>query len=138
MCESHDEADYGCRRSTGSGVEHETGERRSSRSYFPPQLISNLEHDMTCSNCGKRMSSRRENVPYDVRGLSGVTLVDVEVWRCSCCEEYEVVIPQIEDLHRTLARVVARVKRPVEVGHDLAPGFSHGNGDRETVSLSAV
>lgn len=70
---------------------------------------------MTCSNCGKRMSSRRENVPYDVRGLSGVTLVDVEVWRCSCCEEYEVVIPQIEDLHRTLARVVARVKRPSSI-----------------------
>jgi hypothetical protein len=61
---------------------------------------------MTYSNCGKRMSSRRENVPYDVRE--------------GCSEGEEAILHKVEE------------------GHDLAPGFSHGNGDRETVSLSAV
>jgi putative zinc finger/helix-turn-helix YgiT family protein len=66
-----------------------------------------MEKNMNCSNCGKAMSSGHENVKYDACGLSYVTLVDVEVRRCSACGEYEVVIPRMEELHRTLARAVA-------------------------------
>jgi putative zinc finger/helix-turn-helix YgiT family protein len=50
------------------------------------------------------MASGRENVPY--RALPGVVLVGVEVRRCPNCGEYEVVIPRIEELDRTIGRAV--------------------------------
>jgi putative zinc finger/helix-turn-helix YgiT family protein len=54
------------------------------------------------------MTSKRETVKYDASGLSGVTLVNVEVRRCPKCGAYEVVIPHIEQLHRLLADSVIR------------------------------
>ena len=52
------------------------------------------------------MKTKRENYRYDAVGLPGITLKDIEVSRCQKCGEYEVAIPQIEDLHRTIARAV--------------------------------
>ncbi|MGA7743418.1 MAG: type II TA system antitoxin MqsA family protein [Polyangia bacterium] len=68
------------------------------------------EEAMTCSNCGSKMSSRRENFKYTACGLDYVTLVNVEVLRCKDCGECEVVIPKIEELHRVLALIVAQGK----------------------------
>jgi putative zinc finger/helix-turn-helix YgiT family protein len=65
---------------------------------------------MTCSNCGSKMSSRRENFKYTACGLNYVTLVNVEVLRCTDCGEWEVVIPKVEELHRVLAQIVAKGK----------------------------
>jgi len=53
---------------------------------------------MNCSNCGKPMSSKRENAKYDSCGLDYVTLLDVEVRRCHDCGEQETVIPNVEGL----------------------------------------
>lgn len=64
---------------------------------------------MNCSNCGKPMSSKRENVKYDSCGLDYVTLLDVEVRRCHDCGEQETVIPNVEGLHLALARAVAHL-----------------------------
>ena len=55
----------------------------------------------TCFNCGHKMRTRRENVPF--LGLPGVVLVGVPVHRCPNCGEYEVTIPNIDELHRVLA-----------------------------------
>jgi putative zinc finger/helix-turn-helix YgiT family protein len=54
------------------------------------------------------MTAGQENFRYDRCGLPHVTLVNDEVRRCRKCGEYEVVIPQIEQLHRLLAFVLAR------------------------------
>ncbi len=62
---------------------------------------------MTCLQCGGAMTTARENFKYDASGLPGITLVGVEVSRCPQCGEFEVSIPQIEELHRMLARAVA-------------------------------
>ncbi len=52
------------------------------------------------------MASRRENYAYTVSGLPSVTLVAVEVRRCGSCGEHEVVIPRVDELHRTIALAV--------------------------------
>ncbi len=61
---------------------------------------------MTCTECGAKMTSARETVKYDASGLPGVTLRGVEVRRCRQCGAYELVLPQIEELHRLLAAIV--------------------------------
>jgi putative zinc finger/helix-turn-helix YgiT family protein len=63
---------------------------------------------MTCMVCGAEMTTGRENFRYDACGLPGVTLMGVEVSRCPQCGEYEVAIPQIEDLHRAIAQALIR------------------------------
>jgi putative zinc finger/helix-turn-helix YgiT family protein len=63
---------------------------------------------MTCLVCGAEMKTGWENVRYDACGLPGVTLMDVEVSRCPQCGEYEVAIPQIDDLHKAIAQAVIR------------------------------
>ena len=63
---------------------------------------------MKCLECGTNMKATRENVKYDASGLSGVTLQDVEVRRCPNCGEYEVVIPHLENLHRSIAQTIAQ------------------------------
>jgi putative zinc finger/helix-turn-helix YgiT family protein len=68
------------------------------------------EEAMTCANCGNKMTSKRENHKYTACGLAYVTLMNVEVLRCKACGEWEVVIPRIEELHRTLAVAVAQGK----------------------------
>ncbi len=68
---------------------------------------------MNCMQCGTRMRSARENHRYDASGLAGVTLVGVEVVRCPKCEEYEVTIPRIEELHRLIA--LALINKPARL-----------------------
>jgi putative transcriptional regulator len=65
---------------------------------------------MICSNCGNKMSSRRENYKYTACGLDYVTLVNLEVRKCKECGGVEAVIPRIQELHRVLAQTIA--KRP--------------------------
>lgn len=63
---------------------------------------------MTCTACGGQLKSRREDYRYDLSGLPGITLVDVEVRRCGRCGDYEVAIPRIDALHRAIAQAVIR------------------------------
>lgn len=58
-------------------------------------------HPDICFNCGHKMRTRRENVPF--LGLPGVVLVGIPVKRCPSCGEHEVAIPNIDELHRVLA-----------------------------------
>lgn len=103
-----------------------------------------MEPNVTCTACTRQMKTKRENYRYDAVGLPGITLKGVEVSRCSNCGEYEVVIPHIEDLHRTIARVViAKRERltPAEirflrkyVGWSGADFAAHVGATPETVS----
>ena len=65
---------------------------------------------MKCPNCRAEMKSGRENYKDDMCGLPGITLLGVEVRRCPACGEDEVVIPDIEGLHRAIAHAVIRKK----------------------------
>ena len=56
------------------------------------------------------MKTRRENYRYDECGLSNVMLVAVPVARCPRCGNYEVSIPNIEGLHRLIARTLIEKK----------------------------
>jgi putative zinc finger/helix-turn-helix YgiT family protein len=67
--------------------------------------------EMTCLDCGTKMRTRRELVPFDKPiGLSGVRLHTL-VARCPKCGAFEVLIPDLEGLHRAIARALV-AKRP--------------------------
>jgi putative zinc finger/helix-turn-helix YgiT family protein len=99
---------------------------------------------MTCFVCGSRMKTKRENYRYDAVGLPGITLQGVEVSRCGKCGEYEVAIPRIEELHRSIAQAVISKKErltPAEIrflrkqlGWTGAEFAGHFGAARETVS----
>lgn len=63
---------------------------------------------MKCTACGGKMTARREDYKYEACGLSGITLLGIEVRRCKECEEYEVVIPRIQELHQLIATKLIR------------------------------
>jgi putative zinc finger/helix-turn-helix YgiT family protein len=99
---------------------------------------------VTCAVCGTPMKAKRENFRYDAVGLPGVTLKDVEVNRCPRCGDYEVAIPNIEELHRAIAHaVIAKRERltPAEIrflrkylGWSGADFAAHIGSTPETVS----
>lgn len=61
---------------------------------------------MTCLECGGTMRTRRELVPFDRPiGLPGVRL-STFVARCQKCGTYEVMLPNVEGLHQTIARAL--------------------------------
>jgi putative zinc finger/helix-turn-helix YgiT family protein len=61
---------------------------------------------MKCTECGATMKVRKESYRYDESGLKHVTLVGVEVVRCPRCDNYEISIPHIEELHRLIAKIL--------------------------------
>lgn len=66
---------------------------------------------MKCQSCGKdTMKAKRENWLYDDSGLPGITLLGVEVRRCTACGETELVLPRVEDLHSAIA--VSVIEKP--------------------------
>lgn len=68
---------------------------------------------MRCEQCGGRTKTTRENFRYTASGLPNVTLVGVSVTRCPKCGAFEVEIPRVEELHRTIARAVVKKPAPL-------------------------
>lgn len=64
-----------------------------------------------CYECGGRVTSSREVVPF--KSLPGVLLGGVEVHRCQECKEFEVVIPNINALEAELVRFL--VQKPCKL-----------------------
>lgn len=62
---------------------------------------------MNCETCNQPMKAGKENYRYTECGLDTVTLINVNVWRCAACGNYEVAIPAMERLHRFIARSLA-------------------------------
>jgi putative zinc finger/helix-turn-helix YgiT family protein len=67
---------------------------------------------MKCK-CGSEMKVKKENYQYTESGLDNVILQGVEVRRCPKCGSWEVVLPRLAELHRTLARAVATGSSPL-------------------------
>ncbi len=62
---------------------------------------------MKCDACGAEFGPSQSGVvPYRC-GLPNVTLVNVQVRRCTACDNYAVDIPHVDALHRCLAHAVA-------------------------------
>jgi len=68
---------------------------------------------VTCVRCAGAMRAARGTHRYTETGLSNVVLVDVEIRTCSACGERELVTPQLEVLHRAIARALIRQAAPL-------------------------
>ena len=68
---------------------------------------------MNCGQCGGPTTTARENFHYTASGPPNVTLIGVQVTRCSKCRASEVEIPRIEELHRTIAGAVVAKRAPL-------------------------
>lgn len=62
------------------------------------------ENENKCVMCAAQLTPHREN--YPLKALPGTVLRDITVWRCGECGEYEVEIPRLEALLRTVAGMV--------------------------------
>jgi putative zinc finger/helix-turn-helix YgiT family protein len=65
---------------------------------------------MNCTVCRAKMTSERGDVDFDASGLP-VILRGIETRVCPSCGEREVVVPNIEGLHRLLATILVRKPR---------------------------
>jgi putative zinc finger/helix-turn-helix YgiT family protein len=65
---------------------------------------------MNCMQCGTKLKTKRESYLYDRDGIKA-TLLGVPVHRCPECGDFEVEIPRIEELNRTLAGAIIRKPR---------------------------
>jgi len=67
---------------------------------------------LRCAYCGSDMTLEREDRPFREAGLSQLTLVDVEVARCSRCPYSRLGVKEPEALHRAIAEfLIARRER---------------------------
>ncbi|WIG94256.1 type II toxin-antitoxin system MqsA family antitoxin [Myxococcus sp. SDU36] len=63
---------------------------------------------MKCESCGgELLETRLDSYHFDESGLEDVILVGVVERRCEKCDEREVVIPKLKELHRTIAKALA-------------------------------
>ncbi|ABF90667.1 conserved domain protein [Myxococcus xanthus DK 1622] len=63
---------------------------------------------MKCESCGgELLETRLDSYHFDESGLEDVILVGVIERRCEKCNEREVVIPRLKELHRTIAKALA-------------------------------
>ena len=72
----------------------------------------NMEEElMRCMSCGNDgMTVRRKDVEYGWSGLDNVVLLNVEIATCPNCNDEEVALPRVAELHRVLAECL--VKKP--------------------------
>ena len=63
---------------------------------------------MRCFDCGTDLRVKREPHKYSLHPKWSITIADAEVRRCPKCGYFEVVIPRLDALHRTIAAEVIR------------------------------
>jgi hypothetical protein len=64
---------------------------------------------------------------YTECGLSNVVLKGIQVFHCAKCGEEEIVIPNIEELHRLIANLVPRKRTSGTNGEHFSMMFSNGS-----------
>lgn len=69
--------------------------------------------ETTCIECGETMERHIEDVPFDP-ALPGIVLAGIAVFRCPKCGYYEVEIPHLDDLHRSIALHLVRQSRRLQ------------------------
>lgn len=74
---------------------------------------------MKCLNCGQTMGKKKiDRYHYTECGLPKIYLKNMKALRCPSCDEEEVEVPNIEQLHAAIARDIALQKerlRPEEI-----------------------
>lgn len=61
---------------------------------------------MKCLDCGSAMRVKQETVPFEKTvGVPGVWIV-TDVARCPKCGNFEVIVADLEGLHRAIARTI--------------------------------
>jgi putative zinc finger/helix-turn-helix YgiT family protein len=64
---------------------------------------------MKCPVCGSaELTITHEPYKYDESGLPNVTLANIEIRRCGKCGEELPAIPRVAELHKAIARALAR------------------------------
>lgn len=61
------------------------------------------EESIKCSNCGSEAKVSVGTYPFNESGLSGVTLIGIELIECEACQNVDPIIPDVNDLMRALA-----------------------------------
>ncbi len=67
---------------------------------------------MKCFECGAIMRAQNEAYLYDRYGMK-VTLLGLEVRRCGKCGDFEVVIPEVEELDRVITKALIKKDTPL-------------------------
>ncbi len=63
---------------------------------------------MKCTNCGQSLKpSKVDNYHYTECGLNNIYLKNIVELKCKHCDDFEVVIPNLEILHNLIAHDVA-------------------------------
>lgn len=66
---------------------------------------------MKCHDCGATMKKKILEHHYVECGLQNIILKNAEQFGCPQCNEGELVIPNLEQLHQLIARVIASQKQ---------------------------
>jgi len=66
--------------------------------------MTKREEEVTiCSNCGSEGKVTVGSYPFKESGLTGVTLIGIELIECEACQNVDPIIPDVNDLMRALA-----------------------------------
>lgn len=68
---------------------------------------------MKCYSCGSKMISSKETYNYSESGIPYLYLANVEVRKCTKCNEKAVVLPRIDELHGVIANMLLCKKVPL-------------------------
>ncbi len=69
---------------------------------------------MKCYSCDSEMRSERRKYHYTECGLDNVYLDNVRVFVCDKCNEEEVSLPCVPDLHMLLGKIIVSQKQPLD------------------------
>lgn len=64
-----------------------------------------------CMVCGAKLKKEKSSYHYVDSGLKSVYLQGLDILKCVECGEEEIVIPNLEQLHDLIAKIVARQKQ---------------------------
>jgi len=68
---------------------------------------------MKCMSCNTDMARHEGEYHYAECGLDNVYLLGVDWWRCPSCGNEAAAIPEMEQLHRLIARMLVRREYPL-------------------------
>jgi putative zinc finger/helix-turn-helix YgiT family protein len=90
----------------------------------------------TCKN--PTLNTTRENYLYTSCGLNNVTLIDIDMRRCSRCGWSSAVIPNIDGLHKLLAKLLIEKKSRLNGGEFRFLRKQLGESSSDFASLIGV
>lgn len=90
---------------------------------------------MKCYSCDSEMRSERRTYHYTECGLDNVYLANVRVFVCDKCNEEELSLPCVPELHKLLAKSIVSQKQPLD-GSEVR--FLRKNAGLSAIRLSKI